>query len=471
MIEQLIKELASRPCASILNNYEWFLYSKQYSQLDSSLRPAFINALVNHSGASPTEILIALNNLNQENVSLELQNDSLSELFKAQEIASEKIFNMKNRRCFKNIDLESLSISRAEWLTIIRKYEQQDRLHVTPYFFFNALSSIRKVKYDDLTHSITKPQPRREAKRSFFGEERPAKRTFQSFRKDEGINPLILEETDENRDLQLPIEATGARYSKLSPATPDKRYPKVAKTPGGSKARPLCTIDEHTLYKHLTPESKAPREGRVNLQKVSRIKLMDTLPKLQIPQAEEVQFIATLEGINERSGLSRRQSQYSITKVKASDVFRAHGIEIKPADGRAHHWSHLIAHFLGDTQELITPDPQKEIINLVPTTDAANYNTLEAVELFVRKKLIDEDTDEILIKVKPQYNDDSFIPDMLIYTLSWIENHNQKHSEIFYINPQSYQRITKSMHSSIEVLRENRTDMPKDSTPSSSITI
>ncbi|KTD32532.1 hypothetical protein Lmor_2157 [Legionella moravica] len=468
MIKQLIKELASRPSTSSLSNDDWFLYSKQYHELEDSLRSSFIHVLANHSGVSSSQILIALTSLNQEDTDLVNQRDMLSELQAAQETASEKIIQMQDRNCFKNIDIESLAISRAEWLTIIKKYEQQNRHNVTPTFFFSTLSSIRKIPYDDLTHSLSKSQPSRMAKRSIFREDAPpVKRTFQSFRKDDGFNPLILEETDENRYLQPQIEATGARYGKMFPATPDKRYPAVVKTPGGNKARPLCRIDGQTLFKHLTPVSQAPKKGRLSLLDISREELLAAIPKLNLEQAQEIRFVATLEGIQERSGLSRRHSQFSITKAKASDVFRAHGIEIKPAEGRSFHWSHLIAHFLADTQELATDTPEKEIINLVPTTDAANYNTLEAVELYIRKKLIDEDTDNILIKVTPEYTGQSHIPNMLTYTLSWVECHDKQHEQIFYINPQSYQRITKSMHDSIDVLRENSHTVQDDWPPSS----
>lgn len=470
MIDKIIKLLASKSCTSNLSTSDWLMYCKQFKEITISLKPQLIKALAQHSGASEFLISDTFARLNQEIVPPDVKIYILSDLQKAQNEATIKIKTMKGRTIFNNIDLESLSISRTEWLSIIKKFELQERSKLTPLFFFNALSSIRKVKYDELTDSLSKPRPSRLAKRTISGQNEPtAKRSFRSFQEDDGQNPLILEETDENQYLQSKIEATGARYSKLSSATPDKRYTQVVRTPGGNKARPLCNINGQTLFKPLTPMSKAPKQGRVDIGFVSRTSLAEKLKKPALERAKPVKFIATLEKINARSGLPRRQSQFSITKVKASDVFRAHGIEIQPADGRFHHWSHLIAHFMGDVQDIITEnqniitddldimiqEPEEEIINLIPSTSASNYNTLETIELFIRKKLLDEDTDKIHITVTPLYNGDLVIPDMLTYSLSWVENYNQEHTQIFYISPQSYERITKSMHSSIDVLREH----------------
>ncbi|CAM2820627.1 hypothetical protein [Legionella worsleiensis] len=460
MIEQLTEELAKKPITSILSNEDWFFYKTQWAQLDPSNRSKFISVLAAHSGILPSQIEQAFDN-HDDKGTLQIT----QEFHAAQKIASQKIISMQQRTCFRSMKLDSLAISRAEWLTLIAKFEQHQRSHMSASLFFRILSIIRNTPYDSSIIALTKSQPSRQAKHSLSREEEPLKkRIVRSFLKDVGPNPLIFEQTEQNDALQAKVEATGARISKLDPATPDKRYPVVVKTPGGRKARPLCTINGQSLFKHLTPESKAPKTGRVALSHDrARKDLGDILPQLAVDKAQEVEFVATLKAIKERSGMPRRQSQVAITKAKASDVFRAYGVEITPTNSRSFHWSHLIAHFLADTHELTTPDCQKEITNLVPSTDAANYNTLEAIELFIRNKLINEDTDEIRINVKPEYVDDSHIPNMLVYTLSWVENYGKKHEQVFYINPQSYERITKKMHSTIDVLRENnQTDEPDD---------
>jgi hypothetical protein len=164
-----------------------------------------------------------------------------------------------------------------------------------------------------------------------------------------------------------------------------------------------------------------------------------------------------------KAGLKRRQTQLTLMRASAADVFRAHGVTIDSGtESRSKHWAHLIAHCLIDPQEAIPEDPVQEIINLVPSTAEANYNTLEAIELFIRRKLLNKETDRIHIYVKPNYSGESLIPDNVVYTLNWTETKTQRPcEEVFHISPQSHQRLTKSMHQSINLLRNTRkTDLP-----------
>jgi hypothetical protein len=456
MIEQLIKELASRPCLDELKTDEWMTYSTLYHELDIFTRPRLIKAIASHSGVPLTQTSNALHNLMPGLVASDVQELIISSLHVAQSSATSKINTMQQRSFFKQIDVSTLSISRAEWIAIIDKFERLEKKKITPLFFFDALRSLRKIPYDELTSSLNKQQLPRQAKRRIEQKDVFVKRAFQSFKEDGGDNPLILEIQDENRDLQLKVETTGARSSEVFPATPDKRYPFVVRTPGGNKARPLCQINGQTLFQPCTPLSKAPKQGRVDVRDTTLKQISFQLPKLPLEKAQLIKFTATLAAISERSGIPRRVGQNSQMKAKASDVFRAHGIEIKPQDGRSHHWAHLIAHFLGDIQDLCFDDSDEEVLNLVPSTAAANYNTLEAIENFIKNKLIDEDTDKIDIEVEPVYNGEALIPDMLNYTLYWTGNYGQKCNEIFYISPQSYERITKSAHETIKALRNWR---------------
>ena len=264
------------------------------------------------------------------------------------------------------------------------------------------------------------------------------------------------------------MESTGVKSTPLCPATPERGYPQIKRTPGGTKTRPVCTIEGLTFFKPLTPYSKESRVGRADVREASIGNIMHTLPKLQLRRADPVEYTATLAVIEERSGQARRQyTQHSIAQASASDVFRAHGINIIPAHSRSQHWAHLIAHFLGDTQDLTIQDNTKEIINLVPSTAAANYNTLEVIELFIKQKLTDQETDRILICVEPVYTGEALIPDLLVYSLTWVEKNKRGQvrecHETFYINPQSYHRVTKSMRQAINLLRDERDEQNDDS--------
>ncbi len=353
----------------------------------------------------------------------------LAELDLKQKTASAKINHMQNRTFFKQINAAPLSISRTEWLTIITKYESLEKSKVTAPFFFGMLSRLRGISYDELTSSLRKDSRPRPGKRCADGSSKSApKRAFQSFLDDGGENPLIWETQDENQDLQQQIEATGARITPVFPATPDKRYPQVVKTPGGRRARTLCEINGYTLFQHCTPPSKDRLQGRVAIKEKSLEQIRDRLPKLSIQTASVIKYTATLAAIKERSGMPRRESQNAIMKAKASDVFRAYDIEIKQTDGPRHHWAHLITHFISGKENLHLSDPDQELVILVPSTAAANYNTLEAVENYIKNKLIDEETDKVDIEVEPIYSGDCLIPCMLHYRLSWIGDNGKQHN-------------------------------------------
>ncbi|WP_298625209.1 DNA/RNA non-specific endonuclease [uncultured Legionella sp.] len=448
MIEELIKELASKPCLDELTIEEWLSYSTIYQPLDVSNRLLLSEVIASHSGILLPEVTNALQNL--ESVAPDIRILMAANLQSAQETATAKISSMQQRTLFKRIDLNLFSISRTEWLTMISKFERLGKSNLTPVFFFSTLSAIRRISYDELTASLNKQQPERQAKRTLELKEGTIKKARHSRRHDDKENLFIFNRGDEHMEVQLP--PTGARSCELTPATPDKRYPFVVRTPGGTTARPVYTRDGVTLFKHCTPIGKEPKQGRVDVRNVTTAQIHAKLPKLQLDRAHTIKFTATLAGIIQRSGMPRKISQNAQMNAKASDVFRAHGIEIQSADGRSYHWAHLIAHFLSGIEDLYSDNQEHEIINLVPSTASANYNTLEMVENFIKNKLIDEDTDKIDIEVEPVYSENALIPDMLNYKLSWTEN-GKKCNEIFYINPQSGQRISRSMHDTINTLR------------------
>lgn len=463
MLDEIIKSLALQNCFTELENAEWFRLNNAFAQEPNELkRIAFIKALSAHSGVPVLQVQTAFSSLTEMTLSPDEQEQILTKLQKAQADATLKITTFQQRCIFKTMDLEKLSISRAQWNTLITRFEQRQKVHLTLNFFLTTLSSIQKIGFDDLSQKLNRTQPERQIKRKYQVTEASAKRVYRPYVEDNGINPFIFASTVENPNLEAKLEATGVRVGvSLSPATPEKGYTNLKRTPGKSKVRPVCEIDnQYVFFKPVTPYSKEPRKNRVDVRGASQEHITKTLPKLLFGRAEPVSYTSTRESILARSGLKRRQTQLSQMGASAADIFRAHGITIEPTESRSKHLAHLIAHFLADPQEIITADPEKEIINLVPSTAEANYNTLEAVELFMRNKLLNKDTDQIHIYVKPIYSGESLIPDTVVYSLNWTESNgngaSQECSEVFYINPQSHHRLTKSMHQSIDLLRETR---------------
>ncbi len=455
MLDEIIKDLALRNCFTEIPNAEWLNLSNAVAnEPDELKRAVFIKALSTHSGVPIVQVQTAFASLTKTPFSEE-QEQILADLQKTQGDATLKISTFQQRSIFKNMDVDALSLSRAQWNTMITRFEQKNREKLTRPFFLSTLSAIKKTSFENLNSTLSRAQPERQSKRKHQREEESVKRTCRrTYREDNGINPLIFESVTKNFDLEDKLEATGVRVvGPLFPATPEKGYHHVKQTPGGTKVRPVCRIAQHTFFKHLTPY-----KDRANVLDASRGHVAKTLPKLVFGRAEPVAYIATLESITQRAGMMRRQTQRSVTGASAADVFRAHGVTITPAEGRSKHWAHLIAHFLGDPQDIITEDAEQEVINLIPSTAEANYNTLEAVELFIREQLVKQNTDKIHIHVMPVYSGESLIPDSLVYTLDWskvdIYGEHERHNEVFYINPQSQYRLTKSMHQSIAVLRE-----------------
>lgn len=261
---------------------------------------------------------------------------------------------------------------------------------------------------------------------------------------DQGKSSLIMQKSDdkENTDLEKKMITKDVRITDLTPGSPEPNYPSTAYTPENhTKVGELCKIGNYSLFKPFTPVGGKQNRGRLELPDVS---VKTKLPKLKAKHAEPIEFIATLDSMLLRAGNPRLQSQKTIMKGSCSDVFRAHGILITSQEGRYYHWAHLIGYFLGGVHEPT---------NLIPSTAAANYNTLEAIELYIQKELLSKKTNQIKISVTPQYNGESNIPDVLTYTLDWTIKSGPR-SETFYIRPKSYQRITKTQHESIDILRE-----------------
>lgn len=450
MLDDIKKELAQRDCLSPFNEQDWLNYAQISNSLTADLKPSFIKIIATHTGVSQPELKSFLEAQADE------QPAFIAQLIEKEQTATDKLHIFKSKPLFNNIkNIELLAVSRAEWLAIMTRLEQKKVLRLLHLHFFDSLAAIRKVDVDSLLNLMRREQPARTlAPRMQAPVKQSRKRArFAFFAEDQGDNHLIA--ATPNTELQTALEATGVRNTRLEMASPEKGYAKLMRTPNGRKVRPVCDINGVELFKHVTPYSKAARTERVDVRNVSEQTIAAELPRLQTQRAEPVEFTATLATLQARSGLRRPASQCSIMGASVNDVFRAHGIEISYEHQNSQHWAHLLAHCLCDSNQIISE--RDETINLVPSTAAANYNTLKVVELFVKNKLESEDSEEIHIHVAPHYSGESLIPDLLVYTLKWKEmnaGQQQEFNEKFYINPQSYERISQRMQQSIETLRQ-----------------
>ena len=260
-------------------------------------------------------------------------------------------------------------------------------------------------------------------------------------RDEAGSNPFILERTDVTTAFHSPIARTGVRVAELTDASPAQGYGEVKKTPGGRKVHAVYRNGAGTLFKPVTPVG---RDGMIDTQCARREEIEGALSTLDFSRCTEITFKATLAHLYARSGKGRGVAQNTLMKARCRDVFAAHDTKGDILiQGNRYHWSHLIAHFLGGEQSKL---------NLIPGTAASNYNTLEVVEQFIAKKLLTKKVLSIDINVEPTYRGESLIPDELAFQLTWDEL-SRRYSETIRINPRSYQRITRSMQSSIALLR------------------
>lgn len=373
-----------------------------------------------------------------------------------------KITHFMQHPFFQTFYMDRFSISKRQINQLIAQFEKKERQRITPIFFLTNLSHIQKVSIKTLLTLFTKHQPDRKAKRhaDFSDDDVSPRKKYRYHPNDKEPNPLIYERNTSQPALEKELETSGVRIATLEPTSPIRGYTQSAmKTPGGTKVRSLYSTAHGTLFKGASPKAAEKSKGRLALKDTSAAQIKELLPKLECERANTVLFTATLESIKDRKGIKRRQSALSIMGASATDVFRAHGIEIESAKSHLQHWSHLVAHFLTEESEITSLEKENSLINLVATTAAANYNILEEIELFIKGKLEKQETDQIHMQVTPTYTGENLIPDIIIYKLNWNETINKTLCpchEIFYISAQSQLRINNSMHESIDILRKAR---------------
>lgn len=461
MLDNIIQELARQDFRQEISADQWLLFSKECAQESNApKKSAFIKNLAIHSGVSEIEIRNAFSALMNSDLTDTERKQIIANFEPIQNACTLKIKTFQEHHAlFKTINADALSIARGQWNRFIKCFEEGHRQKLTYSFFLHTISTIQKIRHADNVSKIKSTQPTRGTKRKRPDNDRPTKRVYRpSYVEDQGVNPLIYP-ANGKEELETQLEESGVRIvSSLNPATPERGYKTLHGTPGGHKVRVFATINGETFFKPLTPLSKKTDENRADVNHVAKSEIIQSCPGFHLRRAVPVEYVATREVIMARSGLPRGRSPRYLMGASAAEIFRAHGIEVKLVDSRSKHGAHLIAHFMADPEEISSPAGYEDIINVIPSTAAANYNTLELAELYIKQKLVDKVTDQIHILVTPVYSRESHIPDLLIYKLTWSEKNNTdelvQHQEIFNITPQSHQRVTKSMHQSVRILRE-----------------
>lgn len=443
MLDELIKKIKNSSYPSSFTNEDWFGLSVEFMNARNPyLGEQLLNALFGLTGIPVDHLREAFNNLASNEISFE-HSTAVEKLNQNLQYSLSKIQSFLSHPYLKKNDFSALMITQTEWLAIANRFDKLHRQKITSSLFVDSLSVIRKVSIESLYLILSLPQPSRRVKRQAEPSDTVAKRNYNSFR--EGENPLISDSSFSDPILKPQLEDKGVRFTKLSPSTPERKTGRPTfRTPGGTKVKPVFgSSSGHTLFQPESPSSKV----RNPISRSTLDKIKQQQPRLQYDKAEPIEFIVTLESMQLRAGVPRRKNTMG---ASASDVFSAHGVE---TSSKLAHWAHLGAHYLCAPHEILSSNPNRETVNLVPASAASNYNTLEAVERFIEQKLKDKITSVIRVRVEPLYEGEALIPSRLDYILNWKEEDVLK-QEYFYIYPQSFHRLTKSMHQSFNVLRQ-----------------
>ncbi|WED42579.1 DNA/RNA non-specific endonuclease [Legionella cardiaca] len=358
--------------------------------------------------------------------------------------AQNEVLNNFSARCQRIFpQIGQINLNRSEWLELARRFNRQGISRITSAFLFTHLAVIKHCDYSDLVNQ-TDTRPSRTAKRAALPKDPPTtkRRKYRETFDDNTPNTLIISDESDPK-LHSPLKEKGVRVTTLTPATPEKEYSHVCRTPGKHKVRKIFSHEVNgSVTSFFKPKTPSPQKIEV---KGNEKHIRKKMPKLVFVRHEEpIYFQATLEKLEQRKSSHRRVGQNQLTGASCQSVFAACNENIVVTSrGSKYHWSHLIAFFLGGEQS---------IENLVPATAASNYNILEAVEQFIAKKLTENNVDFIEIKVEPTYVDRTNIPGQLVFTLDWQEA-GKNHTEIMYINPRSHERITRPMLKTFDFIR------------------
>nr|HAT8714902.1 hypothetical protein [Legionella jordanis] len=425
-IQNLIANLGKKSKAYVLNQKDWFNILIIYLQSNADERELLAK------GVQPYAQMEVL--------------DVFTSLEEQSELQGSKIPNFAKRVASVLPNISRLNLSKAEWLQLIRRTEEQDVKRLSSAFLLSCLSQIRgDAESLDLLQG--RKQLPRHVKKAPAPEESTLHRVKRRrFRNDDSEDlPILFSDNNKENEPDL-SNIKVRRIDILSPGTPVKGYPEVYRTPEKqTRVRKLyghrTGLMDFTLFKALTP---SPKKVQITVDDEETVK--KKMPKLLFQQLEPLSFTATLEALKKRRGLKRRQGQNQLMGGSCQQVFAICGENIVIESQSKYHWSHLIAYFLGGMHSAD---------NLVPATAASNYNVLEIIEQFIAEKLIKEDISDVYITVSPVYIDGSNIPSTLLFNLKWLE-HSVEHSEEIHINPRSHERVNKSMLKAIDAIRNLR---------------
>lgn len=449
MLNELINQLNQRDCLDPLKKADWRTLSECYKTIDETNQLLLVTTVANHTGVSSPLIKEVLPFLHKNKLSKQ-ESQLLAQLKKEEARVSEEISAFKQRKLFTALaDIDKLAINRTEWLKIISVFKQYKRTHLTAQFFLDCLAQLRPTVDLNCAPELFKTSVRLKSKRDddteYAEPKAPFKRTRSSLFR-EGKNDYVM--NDPPSEVRPFLEKEGVRITSLVETTPQKGIPSFA-SPGGKKYLPAYVANGNTLYRPSTPRGLELVNSSTKGQRVR-----EELPNLKAQRAQKIEFNVTLESIQGQIN-KRRPSLLTLMGASAKEVFKAHGTKSEDMKPRGYHWAHIIAHFLGNPEN-IALSPQEMPVNLIPSTAEANYNTLEAIEQYVNDKLVANETKEILIVVEPVYSGEELIPRMLVYTMTWKDKDTDElRKETCYIDPGSNKRITKEMHQSINYLRSN----------------
>ena len=335
-----------------------------------------------------------------------------------------------------------LVVSHKEWLELASRFEEENRKTVTSGFFLHGLCEIKKTSYANLIQmmSVQREQPERSTKRARVEENdhTESNKKFKSryYKEVEEYSPLIFEATETNQELQSKLETMDVRCTTLNIASPEKGFTNTMYTPERkTKVKPLCEINGNRFFIPFSPTKLEPTH-------LTKEEITKKLPKAIYQQATMREYTVTLETITQCKGKARSCSGKQLMGHSALEFMEAHQQKI---EGKKH-LAHLQAHCLDG--------PQSQD-NLVPSSAAANYNTLELVERHIIDLIETNKTDAVHVRVTPQHEGNTVLSNLLTYSLKWTDKSSSKdHNETHYITPLSTYRVTHFIHKRIEVLRD-----------------
>lgn len=428
MLHQRIKAIAKQLCANELSFDDW--KKLDFNAWSTEHKHTLLNMISKRSHLSVDSL----------NDALSKSFDTFSECIK--EAVNLKIRTFQTLKYCQTIQNTPLEVSTNEWLELASRFEEQNKKIVTSGFFLRGLGELKNTSYENLIQmmSVQRKQPERSTKRARVEEKdcTESNKKFKSryYKEVEEYSPLIFEATETNHELQSKLKTMDVRCAILNAASPEKGFTNAMYTPEGkTKVKPLCEINGNRFFIPFSPT-------KLESTHLTEEEITKKLPKAVYQQAPMREYTVTLETITQCRGKPRSCSGKQLMGHSALEFMEAHQQKI---EGKTH-LAHIQAHCLDG--------PQSQD-NLIPSSAAANYNTLELVERYIIDLIETDKTDSVHVRVTPQHVGNTVLSNVLTYSLKWTDKSTSKdHNETHYITPLSTSRVTYSMHKKIKFLRD-----------------